>query len=537
MRHLPLPCLLACATDPSADAPATTTPETVGPVELSVAPLERLTATQYRNTVLHLLGGPLPAVPTVTDTNPYLFFSIGTATTEVAESDVQHLEEAAVAFAREVFTDPARREALVGCTPATPGDACVGGFLADFGRRAFRRPMTTAEHGRWRAVATDLADGDPWLGLESAVGGMLQSPSLLYRTHLGTADPDDPTRRRLDAWELASRLSFLLWDFPPDDTLLDAAAAGELDTSEGLGAQFDRLLADPRARGAIQDFFAQYLDLQRLDRVQRDTDLFPEFTDTLVPAMRTETQLLVDDLVFRRDTDIRELFTTRRTFVNTELATLYGLDAPGASSVAFVPVTLPEAGPRAGVLTLGAFLTMNAHEQETSPTLRGKYVRERVLCSTVPPPPDDVDLDLDASVTDESLTLREKLERHREDPACYGCHKLIDPPGLLFEHFDNLGRWREVYEDGHPIDASGELDNAVLADATELATLLQTDDRVAPCMVQQLFRHAHARLDTDADANTLAHLEAAFAAGGHRFVPLLRELVTHDSFRFVAEAP
>jgi hypothetical protein len=248
--------------------------------------------------------------------------------------------------------------------------------------------------------------------------------------------------------------------------------------------------------------------------------------------MRTELKLLVDDLVERRDADIRTIFSTRSTFVNDDLAALYGVEADGATAIAFVPVELPEDGPRAGMLTLAAFLTMNAHEASTSPTLRGKYVRERVLCQSVPPPPPDVATEIENDPTDPK-TLRELLEQHRENPACAACHEFIDPPGFLFEHFDAMGGYRTL-DNGYPIDASGDLDGIPLADARDLAGVLESDERVGRCIVQQLFRHAQGRLDADAEYAAIDQIHAQFAAAGFRFKALMVALVAHDSFRFVA---
>jgi hypothetical protein len=337
---------------------------------------------------------------------------------------------------------------------------------------------------------------------------------------------------RYTGWEMASRLSFLLWNTTPDDALLDAAAAGELMDPAGLVAHAERLLADPRARAAVQDFFAQYFDLARLSGVERDPASYPAFSPTIAGSMRTEVQLLVDDFVFRRDADIRGVFGTRTTFVNDELAALYGVDAHGASAIAYVPVELPENGPRAGLLTLGAFLAMNAHETETSPTLRGKYVRERVLCQVVPPPPDDVDTQIDPSDM-EGKTLRERLEEHRENPSCAACHAFIDPPGFLFEHFDSIGAYR-TEDNGWPIDASGDLDGIPLADARDLAEALKDDPRVGTCVVTQLLRHAHGRLEAQEERSIIDDLDARFEDEGYRFRALLLHVVSHDGFRFLA---
>jgi len=493
----------------------------------------RLTEKQYRNNVAQLLGAPLPAPPLEPDTNPYLFFSIGAASTTVSEPGVQQYEEAADLLTRTVFDDVARRDALVGCVPVAPADECVAGFIASFGRRAYRRPLTAEEQTRWLGIAGTLADGDAWQGLRLAIAGMLQSPHFLYRVELGEPDPDDPTRQRYTAYEMASRLSFLLWNTGPDDLLLAAADAGDLLTEEGLLAEAERLLDDPRARTAIQDFFAQFLDLGRLNVVDRDPVRYPLFSPTMVNSMRTEVQLLVDDLIHRRDTDIRSIFSTRNTFVNTELAALYGVDAEGATAVTFVPVELPEDGPRAGMLTLGAFLTMNAHETETSPTARGKYVRARVLCEDVPAPPPDIDLNLDPKEGEENMTLRERLEEHRSNPMCAGCHAFIDPPGFLFGNFDSIGAWQTL-DNGKPIDASGDLDGKPLTSARGLAELLKEDKRVGRCMVTQLYRHAIGRREVVSERPGLDAVNTRFNASGNRFRQLMLTLVTSEVFRTVS---
>lgn len=517
------------------DTSSTTTDEEMdatGEVDQTVAGpvvLPRLTATQYRNSLEALLGPGLPPVSVEPDTNPYLFYSIGAASTTLSELGAGQYETAADTVTHFVFDDPARRGVVVGCEPASPGDTCVSQFLTRFGRRAFRRPLSTDEHARWLKIAVDLAQPGAWEGLRTAVAGMLQSPHFLYRVDVGTPDPDDPDRLRYTGDEIASRLSFLLWDSMPDDALFAAADRGDLGHEGGIRVEAERLLADARARTAVQSFFAQHLDLGRLAGVTRDPAAYPMFSATMPVSMRAEVELLVDDVVFRDGGDVRRIFSTRRTFVNSELAALYGVAAAGATPIAFVPVELPDDGPRAGLLTLGAFLTMNAKQTQTSPTARGKYIRERVLCQAVPAPPDDVNTDIDPP-TDPGETMREKLEQHRSNPACAGCHAFIDPPGLLFESFDPAGAYREL-ENGVPVDASGDLDGVPLANARALADRLADEPLVGRCMVTQLFRHAQGRLETADEAATIDDLDARFTEADYRFLDLVLALVMHDGFR------
>jgi len=512
-----------------ADPTAAETPRSVGPFAPGPAVMPRLTGSQYRNSAADLFGESLPEVVLEEDQNPYLFFTIGASTTTLSERGAEAYADAAAAIADTIFGSPERRDALLGCVPEAPGDGCVESFITETGRRVFRRPLDDEERARWLSVAETTADGDAQRGARFALWGMLQSPSFLYRAGVGEPDPANPSRRRYTSIEMATRLSYLCWNTPPDDELLAAAERGELTDDASLYDQAMRLAEDPRARGAVQEFFSQYLDLGRLHDISRDPARYPEWSATMARSMETEVKLLVDDLVFRRDADLRELFTTRRTFVNTELAGLYGVDAPGASTVAFVPVELPVDGPRAGLLTLGGFLAMNAHDSETSPTLRGKYVRERVLCQSVPAPPDDVNIDL----TDrggEASTLRERLVEHRENPVCASCHAFIDPPGFLFEGFDSIGRFRTEV-DGVALDTSGALDDTPLADARALAEVLRDDERVAACVVRQLYRHASGRLELPDEEAAILDLEAAFSDSGYRFRDLMVALALSEGFR------
>lgn len=513
--------------------------EVVGEIVPAPAALPRLTESQYRNALADLFGDALPELQVEPDTSPYLFVSIGAASTALSELGTQQYEENADAITHYVFSDPLRRTVFAGCQVTAPGDACVRATLETFGRRAFRRSLSAAELDAWTAVATDTSQPDGWEGLRLGIAGMLQSPSFLYRIELGEPDPEHPGYLRLTDLEVANRLAFVLWNTIPDVELLDAAENGALATSDGIRDQVERMLEDPRARTGLHIFFDQYLDLGRIEGVTRSTERYPLFTPGLPAAMRREVELIVDDIVFTRRADARTLFSTRNTFVNSELAALYGVSAEGADATNFVPVELPENGDRAGILTLGAYLTMNAHETQTSPTARGKYIRERVLCEEVQPPPPDVETDLSSPGT-EPQTVRERLEEHRKNPTCAACHAFIDPPGMLFEHFDSLGAYRELEEpigggELLPIDSSGDLDGKPLDNGKDLALLLETEPRVGRCMVRQLFRHASGRLEASGEKLLLSDLEASFEAAGFDFQTLIVELLAHEDYRRVAE--
>jgi hypothetical protein len=494
------------------------------------AAMRRLTRAEYQATLKDLFGDDLD-VPTdlEVDTALHGYSSVGASELTISPHGAEQYEAAAMNVARQVFGDEARRTALVGCTPTSAADPCVRTFLETFGRRAWRRPLTAGELDLLGQIATTVADAfrDPWSGVEYAVVALLESPYFVFRVEVGT--PDGSGRLRYDGWEMASRLSYLLLGTTPDDTLLDAAAAGELVTNEGIRAHAERLLESPRARAAVGTFFAEYLNLTRLETVAKNTELFPQaLSPTLIGAMRTEVARLVEEVVFDRDADLRELLDTRVSWVNEELAALYGVPAPASPGEdGFGEAALPEG--RGGLLTTAAMLSLYAHESVTSPTLRGKFIRQNLLCQDVPPPPPGVVTTLDEG-DGSPETMRDKLARHRENPLCAGCHDLMDPLGLSLEHFDALGVWRDT-DGGLPLDVSGELDGVPFDGAGELGALLRGDPRVGACVARQFYRHAQGHLETDGELPLIEDLAARFEAGGFRFRALIVDLVVSDAFR------
>lgn len=520
---------LACSPIPPSTRSPVPHPEVVAAEvpDVGAGAFQRLTQAQVENvvdTLLMVVPDDLPA-----DTYPYLFATIGAATDTLSEQSVELLEQSLSNAAAEAFADEERRVGIVGCDPVADA-GCAAAFVARFGRQAWRRPLAESEQARWVAVAE--AAGGGWAGAEAVAAGMLQSPYTLYRIELGQPHPTRADWLQLTPHEVAQRMALLLWDGLPDAALGAAADDGSLLDPAVRRAHVVRMLDDPRAETATLRFFEQFLDLDRLSEARPDPAVYPEFTEGVRTAMRAEVLLLVDDVVHRRDTDVRALWSERRAYVNDALASHYGLDVDGVDAITYRPVELGEDSERAGILGLGAFLTMNARSVATSPTLRGKYVVERVLCAPVPPPPDDVDFAI-IEAEDGSTSLRDRLEQHRDDPACSSCHEVMDPPGLLFEHFDATGRWRDT-DNGQPIDSSGELSGVELSGSGDLGALLATHDAVGPCLTKQLYRHAHARLDEDADALAIADIAEAFSAAGHRYRGLLTALVVHDSFVAVA---
>jgi hypothetical protein len=271
------------------------------------------------------------------------------------------------------------------------------------------------------------------------------------------------------------------------------------------------------------------LGIRALDGIAKDPAVYPQFTDTLRHAMREETMLVIEEIVWRQNGDARELFTAPWTFVNAELAGLYGIAAPEGDG--FAKVALPPDQPRAGVLGHASFLSTFSHFGSTSPTLRGKAIRNRLLCQSIPAPPPDVPTDLPS--TADAQTMRERLIAHQAVASCAGCHKLMDPLGLSLENFDGIGAYRQT-ENGFAIDTSGELDGAPFADPRGLAALLAADPDVAACTVKNVFRHAFGHVETQGERTSIALLEEAFVASGHRLRELLVDMVSSEVFRLVA---
>jgi hypothetical protein len=497
---------------------------------LGEAVLHRLTQQQYRNSLQDLLGmsaADLSQVKLEDDLRLSGLQSIGATATALSPRGTELLEAAADQIVARAFTDPARRVALTGCDPAQA--ACLQGFIAQFGRRAWRRPLGSEESARYVALAQLGATrtGDAWAGLRFAVMGLLQSPHFLYRVELGQPVAGDPTRRELTPFELASRLSFFLTDRGPDDALLDAAGQNKLSRAEDLAAQAQRLLGSPRATAALEHFYADYLDLDSLDGLSKDPTAFPDFTDALKAAMRSETVQTLRTLTFDEQADFRTLFTTRTTFVSAELARLYGLPAPsGAGSVR----TQNAPGTRAGLLMHASLLSLNAHQGSTSPTRRGKFLRETILCQSIPDPPPNVMATLPATT---SGTMRQRLAGHAKDPACATCHTLMDPVGLGLENFDAIGRLRGT-DHGAAIDASGTLDDATFGGPLELAQAVAGHPRVPGCFTTTLLRQAAGDLLKTATEEAVAGvLGGQFKDAGFNVRALLIALVSQPAFRYV----
>lgn len=438
---------------------------------------------------------------------------------------VQALEALANDVATDLVADRSRREGVVGCSPTGPTDeACLSSFVANVGRLAIHRTLTPQEVDRYvtAGMAAARDDGDFWSGVDLVVRVFLQHPEFVYRVERGEPT-DEAGVFRLTGPEVATRLSFLVWTSIPDHELLDAAESGQLETGDELRAQAVRMLADDRARERVDRFHAMWLGYWSLPHAE-----------ALTRALRTETAALVDDVVFERDAPWLELFTADGTFADDALAAHYGLPLPGTDE--YVRVPYGDSG-RQGLLSTGSFLSVNAKFGDTSPTLRGKLVRERLLCEDIPPPPPTVNVDEPPTGDGDSVCKVDRYAVHDAPGGCHACHAKMDPVGFGLEAFDREGRFREhdEGEPGCPISGEGDLDGAPFVGPAGLADLLVEGPELSACAVEQVVRFAMGR-DPDADDRALVdELAAGWAAGDGSFDDLLLALVASEPFRFRRE--
>ena len=476
-----------------------------GPL-VAKAPLRRMSAVQYRNTVRDLFGGLVAASDAFPPTVLGELYTNDLDANPVSQLGVEQLMNAG----EEVALAVVEHASELGICDGAIADACARAWLEGFAARAWRRPLRLDEHTSLFGLYD--ASGAPTDALAATVTAILQSPSFLYLLDDGEENDGVVV---LDDYAIATRLSYLLWDTMPDDALFAAAAAGTLGDTDGIASEVQRMLDDhERTAPAIGRFYAEWLGLVPLRASAKDATLFPELDDALATAIDRELVDYVADVVLGEDPTLAALLTSSRTHVDATLAPFFGV----------------ELDERSGVLARPAVVARHASETSTSPTRRGLMVRTRLLCETIPPPPPGAMQNAPALPPD--ATARERSQALIDAPSCGGCHARMDLVGLGFEHFDALGRWR----DG---DAAGELVGVTAFDGTtELQSLLAEDDAVADCLVQHWLRHVFGLDPSEVDACVLADLRERFAASGGDLRELVALTATSDAFRMRrAEAP
>jgi len=508
------------------------------PVAVGPPPaMRRLTEQQYRNTIRDVFG---PGVVVVGRFDPITreggLMAVGAASASITPSGFERFGELAESIAEQVVA-PGNRDYGLPCAPTDPkaaDAACARKIYSGAGRLLYRRALTDAELARLARLGDQVTStlGDFYEGVSFGLAAMLQSPEFLFVTDATEADPQAAGKLRLTAHARAARLSFFLWDSSPDDALLAAAERGELDSREGLATQAQRLLKSPRLEEGVRAFFSDLLTLDAFDQMQKDATIYPSFG--LVVAEDAREQLLrtiVDHLLVKSE-DYRELFTTRRAPVSGALGMIYSM--PVKDPNGWTDVEFPKDSPYRGIVTLPGFSALHSHAGRSSPTLRGRAVRELIMCQKVPDPPSNVDFSKfnHASVTKVN-TARERLDIHNTEKACSSCHKITDPIGLALEHFDGAAQFRTV-ENDVVIDTRGELDGVKYDDAAGLGEALSKSPAVTNCVVNRALAYARGRAVGKDDNAMVSWLHEKFASDGYRLRGLLETIATSEAFYAVS---
>lgn len=505
----------------------------------------RLGPSQYRQTIIEVFG---PSISITGRFDPEYrqdgLLTIGARTASISSSGIERYDELAESIAAQVV-DEQHRDTLISCKPqsaTTSDDACARQFLSAAGRLLYRRVPSEGEITLSVRVAGEVANAkkDFYAGIAGALGNMLLSPNFLYVYKTFEPDPDESGKVRLDGYSKASVLSFFLWNAPPDDALLTAAENGEIHTEKGLKRQVDRMLASPSLEHGVRAFFSDMLGFSEFETLAKDPNFYPRFTPKVINQAQEQTLRTIVDLLVVRQGDYRDLYTTPDTFLTRSLAALYGVPivdtTDNGQPERWIPYKYQADDPRAGILSHASFVALHSPSGRSSPTDRGKALREFLLCQEVPSPPADVSF---AVVQDTNhplyKTARERLHAHATEAACAGCHKIMDPIGLALENFDAAGGYR-TKENGAAIDTSGELNGTQFDGPVGLTKALHNDPALPNCVATRTVAYASGRTPGRGDPE-LKKIQVEFGEKKYNFVELLREVALSDAmFRVPPQA-
>jgi len=494
--------------------------------------LRLLTQAEYLTSVQSLVGPLTTKLTLPDDVSVAGYVSVGALQNSVSDSAATAYEAASLAATAEVFADTARWQKLVGCQPkADLSDACVTTYITTFGKSAFRRDLADVEVQQWLAVAKNAASlaGTAAQGLATATSGLLQSPNFLYRVETNKLDKTTG-RLKYDGLSMANRLSYLLTGGPPSSALLDAAKAGQLDTAAGLRTAAAPMLADPAIADRLSGFFLEYSQAQFVVALNKSTTLFPNFNLALQTSMLQGTQMFIKNVVLGASADVRSFYDSDQTFADANLAPIYGVQAPATG---FAQVQLPASSGRAGILGQAAVIATQSQANRTSPTRRGVFILESLLCTTPPQPPPGVNTNLPV---DPTVTTRKQLEAHRAAASCAARHTLFDPMGLSMEHFDPIGKYRAT-ENGMPIDTTGTVNGVAFDGEAQLAAVLRQDPKVTACLMRNFYRDVNGNTEDVADAAQVDGMVQSLSTQGYIWRNLVADFVGSDAFRSAPALP
>lgn len=497
-------------------------------VDVDRAPMRRLSRTEYQNSINTLFGIDYDATSKLSADEKIAAFDANVVAS-VDELMAEEYLNAAEAIAIEAVKDPQK---LMGCGFDQADNGCIDTFIEGFGKRIYRRPLTTTEQENLKATYVELRNQyDAKTGVQAVLMSMLQSPHFLYRLELGAQAGPNEQLVKLNAYEVATRLSFFLLQSTPDQTLIEAAEAGQLDTPEQIEVQARRLLQQDTAREVVRNFHRQWLGLEEVQNIVKAKEVFPKFDEAMLYAMQRETESFIDHVMWEQNGSLEVLLSAPYTFVDKNIASIYGVSAPDGDGFEF---TMLDDTRRAGILTHPSMLARMSHTEYTSPTLRGEWVRKYLLCETLIPPPDD--FDTTPPMFDPNKNTRQRYEVILNNPTCGGCHAKTDPIGFGFEHYDAMGQWRQN-DDGHTIDDSGEVLytpglEGKFKGTVELAKKLARSEQVQACVTKQWFRFALGRYESEFDTCSMHEAKKKFAQSNYDIRELLVALTISDAFRY-----
>ncbi|HEY6079730.1 MAG TPA: DUF1592 domain-containing protein [Polyangiaceae bacterium] len=511
--------------------------ETVTPGK---AQIRRLTRFEYSNVIRDLFGdttNPGQLLPTETISQHGNLFGNDAALLSVSSAHAEKWGSVAAEVAARATATPEALGKLAACaSTAAPDDACARQVITSVASRAYHRDLQPTEVEAFLTMSKAAQGTGSWAsGMAAVIEAVLQGPEFLYRVEHGVPAPNQPGLRKPTPDELAARLSFLFWGTIPDEPLRMAAKSGQLDTPEGVKAQAERLLGDPRAKSMVRFFFDNLLPISGLTNLRRDAKRFPIYSRDFAAALREETQQLLEHTIFDADSPgtWTAALTAPHTYVNEQLAGFYGI--PGVTGPEFRKATWPDPTKRLGLLTQAGVMTGTIVTNESNPVLRGTFMINKIMCMNIHLPTDPAVLAM-VKVPENvnGTTARERFTQHSKQALCAGCHAVIDPVGFTFENYDPIGQWRDT-ENGVMIDASGSVPGVegAVNGPVELIKKLVTSEMVSECFAQHWLEFGYGKTHDDGDACIQADLNAAFKASGGNVKQLLVGLTQTDSFLYL----
>ncbi|WP_167529419.1 DUF1592 domain-containing protein [Bradyrhizobium macuxiense] len=497
--------------------------------------MRQLTQAEYRNSIADIFGSEVEVrgflQPTIRIGG---LLAAGTSVLSVTPVGFDFFTKLADSIATQVTG--AKYRVKLPCAPKAPkepDDACTAQVLSHYGRLLYRRPLTQDEITSAVNLSSGLAksQNDFYAGLRFGLASLLQAPEFLFR--MENAVPVGNKQFALDSYSRATRLSYLMWDSTPDAELLQAAERGDLNTAAGLEKQVDRLMSSPRLDVGMRAFFNDMLELDNFDTVSKDSILYPKWNSGIAASAKEETLRTVIDLALHTNGDMRDLMTTRKTFLNRSLAADYQL--PFQFTGEWTPYEFAPDSGRSGVLTQASMLAMFSHPGRSSPTKRGVAVMDILLCEPTPTPPANVDFSVVNDTSGPLKTVRERLTAHATNSACASCHHHSDPIGLSLEGFDTIGQ-RRTTENGEPVDLSATIKGRHFVGAAGLGQFLHDDPKYTACLARKVYAYSRGVNSDDVPASAFKAGYQAFADSGFRMRSLLESIVLDNDY-FSAPPP